>query len=73
MEINEQLKNPDHPFWRWGMHATYLGAALAGLWLFSSTFDETELKTLATIIAAVLATGGAKQWLTRQQAEKTDG
>jgi hypothetical protein len=60
-----QLNDPNHPAWRWAMHATYLLAALGSLWLFSTTFDETELKALGAIIAAVAASEGFRQLVTR--------
>jgi len=48
------------------MHATYLLAALGSLFLFSSTFDETELKALGAIITVVAASEGVRQFITRQ-------
>ncbi len=60
-----QIKDPNHPAWRLGFHAVYLLAALGSLWLFSTTFDETEAKALGTIIAAVAASEGFRQFVTR--------
>jgi|19_taG_2_1085344.scaffolds.fasta_scaffold02518_8 hypothetical protein len=37
-----QLNDPNDPAWDWLMHTTHLTAALVGLVIFSSTFDETE-------------------------------
>ena len=47
------------------MHATYLLAALGSLWLFSTTFDATELKALGAIITAVAASEAVRQFVTR--------
>ena len=65
----QNIHDPNHPMWNILMHSVWLLATLAALWLFSSTFDETELKALATIIGAVLAAGGAKQFVIRQAAQ----
>jgi hypothetical protein len=65
-----QIKDPNHPAWRLGFHAVYLLAALGSLWLFSTTFDETEMKALATIIAAVAATEGFRQFITRHGSDQ---
>jgi len=35
MQIKD-IKNAEHPFWKWAMHSTYLLAALGSLYLFSS-------------------------------------
>ena len=64
-----QLNDPNHPAWRWAMHATYLLAALTSLYLFSSTFDETELKALGAIITAVAASEAVRQFITRAGAK----
>ena len=64
-----QLNDPNHPAWRLGFHAVYLLAALGSLWLFSTTFDETELKALGAIIAAVAASEGFRQLVTRAGAK----
>jgi hypothetical protein len=66
-----ELKDPDHPFWKWAMHGTYLGSSLLALVLFSTTFDATEMKSLGVIVGSILAAGGAKHFVTRQ-AEKND-
>ena len=47
----------------------YLLAALGSLWLFSTTFDETELKALGAIIAAVVASEGFRSLVTRTGAK----
>lgn len=60
------IKDSASPFWRWAMHATYLLAALGSLYLFSSTFDETELKALGAIVTAVAASEAVRQFITRQ-------
>ena len=60
-----QLNDPNHPAWRLGFHAVYLLAALGSLWLFSTTFDETEMKALGAIITAVAASEAVRQLITR--------
>ena len=64
-----QLNDPNHPAWRLGFHAVYLLAALGSLWLFSTTFDATELKALGAIIAAVVASEGFRSLVTRTGAK----
>ena len=60
-----QISDPNHPAWRLGFHAVYLLAALGSLWLFSTTFDATEMKALGAIIAAVAASEGFRSFVTR--------
>jgi len=61
------INDPDHPFWKFATHGTYLGSSLIALLLFSTTFDATEMKSLAVIVGSILATGGAKQIVTRNK------
>ena len=60
-----QLNDPNHPAWRLGFHAVYLLAALGSLWLFSTTFDATELKALGGIVAALAASEAFRSFITR--------
>ena len=55
------IHDPNHPIWKILLHGTYLGAALASLWIYSSNFDATELKTRATIAVSVCGTETAKK------------
>lgn len=59
------IKDSASPFWRWAMHVTWLLAALGSLYMFSSTFDESELKALGAIITAVAASEAVRQLITR--------
>jgi len=46
------LSDPEHPFWNWAMHSTYLLSSLIALVVFSTTFDATEAKSLGVIFSA---------------------
>jgi hypothetical protein len=60
-----QISDPNHPAWRLGFHAVYLLAACLSLYIFSNNFDETEMKALGAIIAALVASEGFRQLVTR--------
>lgn len=65
------IHDPDHPAWKILLHATYLLSALAGLWLYATEFDETEIKTLMGIAGAVTASGILKKFVVKTPTTET--
>lgn len=66
------LHDKGHPFWTWLTHATYLLGMLGFMALNATTFDATELKTIAEV--GVVAAGAAflKHQATKDNKPKPD-